>query len=448
MAPDRRAVAGRRPGLAGADPRRPARAPRALPRPRQPGPARRPPRGRDGHRSTAPGCGPGWRRGACCCPTSTCRGSSTCVPERDAPAAHRAVRRAAHDQPAALASRSRAACSPGARACPWVADWRDPWLANPDVTGRPPRGAGQAGGRRRVLARRAAPRMAGAACVNEAIADEVRRPRARRAGRGDPERRRGGADRRARAPSRPAPDVPVHAGYFFGDRGPGVFLDRARGALCGSGPRLPRRVRARFVGGVSRRRARRARRARARRRRLDGADAAARRGAAGRSATPTCCCCSCRTRAGAEAVVPAKTWEYLAAEPARARAGAAGRRRGARARRGRRRRDGGAGRRGDGVRARILRAGRPPRGRDARGAGPQPGARERISRRGAGRRNSAALLRRGSAADDQSTRAPSAAAPGDGVEQPVVSRRDGRRARPARGRAPRSGASPGAGRPR
>ncbi len=193
---------------------------------------------------------------------------------------------------------------------PWVADWRDPWLANPDVSRdrRAVRAKLAASGR---LARLAAPRMAGAACVNEAIADEVR----------------------TLAPGVPVEVIPngaeveeiaalgrhadprltfLFTGYFFGDRGPGVFLAALAAALR-ERPALRDRVRARFIGSFPD----------AERDRL------ARIGLAGVvEVEPTrphgvvlqaqrdadVLLLFMQDRAGAEAVVPAKTWEYLAAD--------------------------------------------------------------------------------------------------------------------------------------
>ncbi len=129
---------------------------------------------------------------------------------------------------------------------PWVADWRDPWLAHPDVAGdRAAVRAKLAASAR--LARRVAPRMAGAACVNEAIADEVRD-----LAPGIPvEVIPNGAEveRIAALERHPDPRLTfTFTGYFFGDRGPGVFLDALAGALR-ERPALRGTVRARFVGG-------------------------------------------------------------------------------------------------------------------------------------------------------------------------------------------------------
>ena len=193
---------------------------------------------------------------------------------------------------------------------PWVADWRDPWLGNPDVArDRPAVRAKLAASAR--LARLVAPRMAGAACVNDAIADEVR----------------------ALAPRVPVEVIPngaeveqiaalerhadrrltfLFTGYFFGDRGPGVFLDALAAALR-ERPDLRDRVRARFVGSFPD----------PERDRLGALDLTgvveieptrphevvlqAQRDA-------DVLLLFMQDRVGAEAVVPAKTWEYLAAD--------------------------------------------------------------------------------------------------------------------------------------
>ena len=61
---------------------------------------------------------------------------------------------------------------------PWIADWRDAWLANP---GRLLRAVGaREAGRLGPAGAPVAPALAGAACVNEQIAAEVRRWRPRR----------------------------------------------------------------------------------------------------------------------------------------------------------------------------------------------------------------------------------------------------------------------------
>jgi glycosyltransferase involved in cell wall biosynthesis len=192
---------------------------------------------------------------------------------------------------------------------PWVADWRDPWLANPDLAlDRRSVRAKLAAARR--LAHRAAPRMAGAACVNEAIADEVRS-----LAPGVPvEVIPNGAevDEIAALERHPDPRLTfLFTGYFFGDRGPGVFL-AALAAALEERPDLRGRVRARFVGSFP---------------------DAARDGLAGLGLAdvvevePTrphdvvlqaqrdadVLLLFMQDRAGAEGVVPAKTWEYLAA---------------------------------------------------------------------------------------------------------------------------------------
>jgi len=193
---------------------------------------------------------------------------------------------------------------------PWVADWRDPWLAHPDVArDRPAVRAKLAASAR--LARRVAPRMAGAACVNEAIADEVRRLAPGTLVEVIPN----GAEveRIAALERRPDPRLTfTFTGYFFGDRGPGVFLDALAGALR-ERPALREGVRARFVGGFPE-----SERARLATLGLQGVvvveptqphDTVLQ---AQRDADVLLL--FMQARAGAEAVVPAKTWEYLAAE--------------------------------------------------------------------------------------------------------------------------------------
>lgn len=193
---------------------------------------------------------------------------------------------------------------------PWIADWRDPWLANPDVAGdRAAVRAKLAASAR--LARLVAPRMAAASCVNEAIADEVR----------------------ALAPQVPVEVIPngaeveqiaalerhadprltfLFTGYFFGDRGPGVFLD-GLAAVLRERPELRDRLRARFIGSFPD-----AERDRLALLGLSGVVAIEPTRAhdvvlqAQRDADVLLL--FMQDRAGAEAVVPAKTWEYLAAD--------------------------------------------------------------------------------------------------------------------------------------
>jgi glycosyltransferase involved in cell wall biosynthesis len=193
---------------------------------------------------------------------------------------------------------------------PWVADWRDPWVAHPDVARERPAVRAKLAASAR-LARQVAPRMAGAACVNEAIADEVRKlaPGAR------VEVIPNGAEveRIVALERHPADRLTfTFTGYFFGDRGPGAFLDGLAGALR-ERPGLRDGVRARFIGGFPA-----AERARLPQLGLDGIvvieptrphDAVLQ---AQRDADVLLL--FMQERAGAEAVVPAKTWEYLAAE--------------------------------------------------------------------------------------------------------------------------------------
>jgi glycosyltransferase involved in cell wall biosynthesis len=193
---------------------------------------------------------------------------------------------------------------------PWVADWRDPWVAHPDVArDRPAVRAKLAASAR--LAQRVAPRMTGAACVNEAIADEVRRLAPGALVEVIPN----GAEveQIAALERHPAARMTfTFTGYFFGDRGPGAFLDGLAGALR-ERPALRDGVRARFVGGFPE-----AERARLRSlgvedvvevERTQPHDAVLQ---AQRDADVLLL--FMQERAGAEAVVPAKTWEYLAAE--------------------------------------------------------------------------------------------------------------------------------------
>lgn len=271
---------------------------------------------------------------------------------------------------------------------PWVADWRDPWLANPDLgTDRRAVRAKLATAAR--LARRMVPRMAAAACVNEAIADEVRG-----LAPGVPvDVIPNGAEveRIAALERHPADRLTfLFTGYFFGDRGPGVFLDALAAALR-ERPALRDAVRVRFVGSFPD-----AARERLAALGLDGlVDVDPTRPhddvlQAQRDADVLLL--FMQDRPGSEAVVPAKTWEYLAAErPVLALvppAGAAARELTA----------AGAGEvvapdDADGVRAAILRlADRYAAGQlDVPGLSPE--ARARISRRGRAEQLAAVLQR-------------------------------------------------------
>lgn len=192
---------------------------------------------------------------------------------------------------------------------PWVADWRDPWLANPDVDrDRAPVRAKLAASAR--LARLVAPRMAAAACVNEAIADEVRSL----APRVPVEVIPNGAEveRIALLERHPDPRLTfLFTGYFFGDRGPGVFLDALAAALR-ERPQLRDGVHARFIGSFPD----------AERDRLPAlglAEVVAIEPTRPHDAVlqaqrdADVLLLFMQDRAGSEAVVPAKAWEYLAA---------------------------------------------------------------------------------------------------------------------------------------
>jgi len=191
---------------------------------------------------------------------------------------------------------------------PWVADWRDAWLENPDLAleRRAVRWKRRANG---VIARWSARRMAAAACVNEAIADEVRAlaplVRASVVPNGAE------VERIVTIVPRPSDCLTLtYTGYFFGDRGPEGLLEAAS-RLLAERPELRDRVRLRFLGGVP----------------AEAARMIARPPLAGVvEVLPTqphdvvlqaqrdahVLLLFMQGGAGSDAVIPAKTWEYLA----------------------------------------------------------------------------------------------------------------------------------------
>ena len=415
MAPDRRALAGRRPGLAGPAPARAARAPRALPRPgNRVLPAER----------LAPATGPVDARGAragraaprCCCPTSTCRGSSTSCPRRrGCCASGRFDALLTTSPPHSRHGRGRR-CWHGARACRGSPTGATRGSRTPTCP-RPPRRAGQArrvrrgspdAPRRGWPAPRASTRRSPTRCGDLAPGGEVGViPNGAE------------VDAIAALERHPAAALTfLYAGYFFGDRGPGRCSRRSRGAAraagaarraCGRGSSaaFPDATRA----AVSRARARG-------RRRVEPTARTTR--CCRPSATRTCCCCSCRSGPAPrpscrqDVGVPrgggrCSRWCRRTA-PRRA------------SRRRRRRRSAGTRRRRRRRRAILALAERHEAGTLAV-PGLSPAAREQISRRGPGGasgRSAAAGSR------DDRPRHPERGRPGDGVEQPVVSGRNRR----------------------
>ncbi len=129
---------------------------------------------------------------------------------------------------------------------PWIADWRDPWTTHADLSL----------GRRLVRAKVAAAeplergaieRMAAAACVNEQIVEEIHRFRPGLRTAIIPN----GADLELLEELAPRQDPArltlLFSGYFFGSRNPRVFL-RALRRLVADRPELAPRLRVRFVG--------------------------------------------------------------------------------------------------------------------------------------------------------------------------------------------------------
>ncbi len=192
---------------------------------------------------------------------------------------------------------------------PWVADWRDPWLAHPDrnVDRRAVRAKAAVSA---PLARLAVRAMAGATCVNDAIAAEVTALRPSLPVEVVPN----GADveRIVALQRRPAPRLTfLYSGYFFGDRGPAVFCEGLAAAIAAE-PDLAEQIRVRFIGtfpaAVS---ARLAPLGLGDIVSLEGTQSHADVLQAQRDADVLLL--FMQERAGSEAVVPAKTWEYLAA---------------------------------------------------------------------------------------------------------------------------------------
>ncbi len=193
---------------------------------------------------------------------------------------------------------------------PWVADWRDGWLDNPDV---PVERAIVALKQRLIapLARWSASRMNGASCVNEAIADEVRRLQPRAVVAVVPN----GADveRIMTISSVANAEMTfVYTGYFFGDRGPDTVLD-GLAALLHDRPDLAPRVRFRFIGGLPQRSLDRVK-SLGLTEVVEALESVGFRDALIEQRRADVLLLFMQDRAGSEAVVPAKTWEYLAAE--------------------------------------------------------------------------------------------------------------------------------------
>lgn len=129
---------------------------------------------------------------------------------------------------------------------PWIADWRDPWTTHADLS------LSRRLVRAKVavaepLERAAIGRMTAAACVNEQIAEEIHRFRPELPTAVIPN----GADlelldrlERHRDPGRL---TLLFSGYFFGSRNPRLFL-RALAGLVEDRPDRARRLRVRFIG--------------------------------------------------------------------------------------------------------------------------------------------------------------------------------------------------------
>ena len=129
---------------------------------------------------------------------------------------------------------------------PWIADWRDPWTTHADL----PLGRRLVRAKVAVaepLERAAIARMAAAACVNEQIAEEVHRFRPGLPTAIVPN----GADLELLDTLEPHQDPGrltfLFSGYFFGSRNPRVFL-KALAGLLDDRPELTPRLRVRFVG--------------------------------------------------------------------------------------------------------------------------------------------------------------------------------------------------------
>jgi glycosyltransferase involved in cell wall biosynthesis len=191
---------------------------------------------------------------------------------------------------------------------PWVADWRDAWLENPDLAleRRAVRWKRRANG---VIARWSAHRMTSAACVNDAIAAEVGRlaplvPTSVVPNGAEVER----IVTIVRHPS--ARLTLTYTGYFFGGRGPDVLLE-ATSRLLEDRPEMADRLRLRFLGGLPAEAARRSARpplstvVEVLPTQPHEAVLQAQRDA-------DVLVLFMQDGAGSEAVIPAKTWEYLA----------------------------------------------------------------------------------------------------------------------------------------
>jgi hypothetical protein len=189
-----------------------------------------------------------------------------------------------------------------------VADWRDAWLENPDLAleRRAVRWKRRANG---VIARWSARRMTSAACVNDAIAAEVGRlaplvPTSVVPNGAEVER----IVTIVRHPS--ARLTLTYTGYFFGGRGPDVLLE-ATSRLLEDRPEMADRLRLRFLGGLPAEAARRSARpplstvVEVLPTQPHEAVLQAQRDA-------DVLVLFMQDGAGSEAVIPAKTWEYLA----------------------------------------------------------------------------------------------------------------------------------------
>ena len=129
---------------------------------------------------------------------------------------------------------------------PWIADWRDPWTTHADLSlGRRAVRAKVAVAER--LERTAIARMTAAACVNEQIAEEIHRFRPDLPTAIIPN----GADLELLDGLTPRQDSErltlLFSGYFFGSRNPRVFLSALRD-LVRQQPQLSSTLRVRFIG--------------------------------------------------------------------------------------------------------------------------------------------------------------------------------------------------------